>query len=179
VMPERAPRPVVREVQAFVALGSNMGDRAASIAAGVRAIGSLPRTRVTRTSRVIQTPAWGPVAQGDYLNAAAALTTGLSPRELLDGLLDAERSLGRERSREERWGPRTLDLDLLIHGDHVIDEPGLRIPHPRLTERSFVLVPLAEIAPELVVPGTDRCVREWLGLLSNATAIALSPGRNP
>jgi 2-amino-4-hydroxy-6-hydroxymethyldihydropteridine diphosphokinase len=90
------------------------------------------------------------------VNAAAALDTSLSARELLDRLLEVERGLGRDRSREERWGPRTIDLDLLLYGEEAIDEPGLEVPHPRLTERAFVLEPLLELDPDLRLPDGRR-----------------------
>jgi 2-amino-4-hydroxy-6-hydroxymethyldihydropteridine diphosphokinase len=98
----------------------------------------------------------GKVDQPRFMNAAAALETHLGPRELLDSLLEVERSLGRDRSREERWGPRTIDLDLLLYGDETVDEPGLEVPHPRLAERAFVLEPLLELDPELRLPDGRR-----------------------
>ncbi len=113
----------------------------------------LPETRLLRASRLYRTPAWGQIEQPDFINAVAMIETGLGARELLDRLLAIERDFGRVRAEDERWGPRTLDLDLLLFGDAVIDEPGLQVPHPHLHERAFALVPLAEIAPELPIPG--------------------------
>ena len=131
---------------AYVGLGANLGDRDATIRA---AIAELPGVVTVSTLR--ETDPVGVTDQPRFLNGVAALDTDLPPRELLDRLLAVERGLGRERT--ERWGPRTIDLDLLLYGDEVIDEAGLTIPHPRLQERRFVLEPLAEIAPELVIPG--------------------------
>lgn len=150
-------------VLAAIALGSNLGDRRAMIEAGFRAVGALARTSLVARSSIIQTRAIGPGPQDDYLNAAATIHTRLTPGDLLAGLLEIERSNGRARVRDERWGPRTLDLDLLLYGDLVLDEPGLTIPHPRLHERAFVLVPLAELIPDYLVPGLDQTVRTLLG----------------
>src|SRR5262245_44689322 len=131
---------------AYIALGSNLGDRAAYLHQAVEALRRQPGIAVTRLSSFHETaPVGGPPGQGPFLNAAAELRTDLSPGELLRVLLDTERTLGRVRG--EHHGPRTIDLDLLFHGDQVLQEPGLTIPHPRLPERLFVLGPLAEIAP--------------------------------
>lgn len=151
-------------VTAFIALGSNLasglGDRRSHIEAAFGAIGRLEGTRLSARSAVIETDPVGPPGQSRYLNAAAGVVTTLAPRELLDLLIGIERSRGRDRSREQRWGPRTLDLDLLLYGDLIIREPGLVVPHPRLHERTFVLEPLSQIAPEVVVPGLGRTVSE-------------------
>jgi 2-amino-4-hydroxy-6-hydroxymethyldihydropteridine diphosphokinase len=134
---------------AYVGLGSNLGDREGTIRA---AVAELPG--VVAVSALRETDPVGITDQPRFLNGVAALETGLTARELLDLLLAVERRLGRERGK--RWGPRTIDLDLLLYGDEVIDETGLRIPHPRLHERRFVLEPLAELSPALVVPGRGR-----------------------
>lgn len=131
------------------------------MALGMAALAGLPKSRLIRRSSVIETAPVGP-PQGAYLNAVAELETGLDARELLEGLLAAERALGRVRDPEARWGPRTLDLDLILYGDEVIDEPGLTTPHPRLLERSFVLRPLAQLAPRRVIPGRGVTVRAAL-----------------
>lgn len=138
---------------AFVGLGGNVGDVAVTVREALSALDGLPATRLLRASPLYRTPAWGRLDQPDFINAAAKLETGLDARALLDALLDVERQFGRDRDDDARWGPRTLDLDLLLFGDAVIDEPGLRVPHPHLRERAFALVPLAAIAPEAVIPG--------------------------
>lgn len=152
-------------VTAFIALGSNLGDRAALIAAALHEIGLLPGTTVMRSSTLLQTAAVclpGASSQGDYLNVAAEISTNLNAAELLAGLLAIERGLGRDRAREERWGARFIDLDLLLYGDCVIDAPGLSVPHPRMHERRFVLKPLSEIAPDAVHPLSKTTVRAML-----------------
>jgi 2-amino-4-hydroxy-6-hydroxymethyldihydropteridine diphosphokinase len=138
-------------VHAFVGLGSNLGDRERTVEQAVALLGAQPGIDVVSVSILRETEPWGPVEQPGFLNGAAELETTLEPRELLGVLLDVERRLG--RVREERFGPRTIDLDLLLYGDAVVDEPGLVVPHPRLHERAFALEPLHELAPELVVPG--------------------------
>jgi 2-amino-4-hydroxy-6-hydroxymethyldihydropteridine diphosphokinase len=142
---------------AYVGLGANLGDREGTIRA---AVAEMPGVVAVSTLR--ETDPVGITDQPRFLNGVAALETELKPRELLDVLLAVERRLGRERG--QRWGPRTIDLDLLLYGDEVIDETGLTIPHPRLHERRFVLEPLADLAPELVVPGHGR-VKDLLAKL--------------
>lgn len=145
-----------RPVLAAVGLGGNLGEVAATLRAALQALDALPGTRLLRASRLYRTPAWGNTAQPDFVNAAALLQTRQDARALLDALLEIERRFGRDRERGERWGPRTLDLDLLLYGADSIDEPGLRVPHPHLHQRAFALLPLAEIAPDLDVPGRGR-----------------------
>ena len=140
-------------VRAYVGLGANLGDREATIRRAVALVDELGGVAVVGVSSLRETEPWGPVEQPRYLNGAVALETDLRPRELLDALLDVERRLGRARDDEERWGPRTIDLDLLLYGHLVLDEPGLDVPHPRLHERRFALEPLAELAPDALVPG--------------------------
>lgn len=140
-------------VRAFVGLGGNVGDVAESFASAAARMDALPGTQLLRLSRRYRTPAWGMAAQPDFLNAVAMLETRLPARELLEELLAIERMHGRDRATETRWGPRTLDLDLLLYGDGTIDEPGLRVPHPRLHERAFALRPLLDIAPDISIPG--------------------------
>lgn len=144
-------------VRACVGLGGNIGDVAAALRAALVALDALPGTRLLRASRFYRTPAWGVEAQPDFINAAAVLETSLAPRPLLQALLAIERAHGRERAADgRRWGPRTLDLDLLLYADAVIDEPGLVLPHPEMHRRAFVLVPLAEVAADADVPGLGR-----------------------
>jgi len=140
-------------VRAYVGLGANLGDREDTIRRAVALLDAAEGLSVAATSTLRETEPWGPVPQPRYLNGAAAVDTELGPRELLGVLLAVERRLGRVRAAEERWGPRTIDLDLLLYGELVVDEPGLAVPHPRLRERRFVLEPLVELAPEAVVPG--------------------------
>ena len=149
-----ADAPPTGTVVAYVAVGSNLGDRAAHVAHAFAALVAAPGVRLVRRSTVHETAPVGPPGQGPYLNAVAELATSLSPRELLATLLDIERTRGRDRANEVRFGPRTLDLDLLAWGPAQpggarIDVPGLTVPHPRMHERPFVLLPLAEVAPDL------------------------------
>jgi 2-amino-4-hydroxy-6-hydroxymethyldihydropteridine diphosphokinase len=152
---------------AYIALGSNLGDRAVNIRGALEAIGALRETQLVASSSIIETQPVGPAGQGPYLNGAAHVRTDLSARELLDALLEIEAQFGRDRSCEQRWGARTLDLDVLIFADQVIDEPGLRVPHPRMHERLFVLLPLCEIAPEIEIPGRKETPRVLLEALHN------------
>ncbi|MGE3809498.1 MAG: 2-amino-4-hydroxy-6-hydroxymethyldihydropteridine diphosphokinase [Gemmataceae bacterium] len=146
---------------AYIALGSNLGDRQATLDQAVARLRSTPGITVKKVSSYVETePVGGPPGQDKYLNAAAELEIALSPRALLDQLLHIEAELGRVRS--EPNAPRTLDLDLLLYGDQVIDEPGLQVPHPRLHERVFVLQPLAEIAPGVRHPRLGRSVHGLL-----------------
>ncbi len=146
------PHPVV----AAIGLGGNLGNVAATLRAAFDALDTLPGTRLLQASRLYRTPAWGKVEQPDFLNAVGLLETSLPAAALLAALLGIERDYGRDRDHGERWGPRTLDLDLLLYGDAVIDGPGLTIPHPYLHERAFALLPLLEIAPDALIPGRGR-----------------------
>lgn len=140
-------------MRAYIGLGANLGDREATVRRAVDLLDEAEAVQVVAVSTLRETAPWGPVEQPSYLNGVAAVETELEPRALLDLLLDVERRLGRDRLAGERWGPRTVDLDLLLYGDEVVDEPGLSVPHPRLHERRFALEPLAELAPDVVVPG--------------------------
>ena len=157
---------------AAIGLGANLGDAAATLREAIAELARLPRTELLRASRLYRTPAWGVTEQPDFINAVALVETTLSPRDLLDALLAIERSFGRTRLDGERWGPRTLDLDLLLYGDAVIDEPGLRVPHPCLHERAFALLPLAAIAPGARIPGHGT-VAGTLAMLETAGIEAL------
>ena len=139
--------------RAYIALGSNLGDREATIRGAVAALAAEPGIEVVAVSSLVDTAPVGIVDQPRFLNGAAVLETALRAQSLLALLLDVERRFGRRREGVPAQGPRTLDLDLLLYGDEEIDEPGLRVPHPRLHERAFVLGPLSEIAPGLEVPG--------------------------
>jgi 2-amino-4-hydroxy-6-hydroxymethyldihydropteridine diphosphokinase len=140
---------------AYIGLGSNLGDRAATIRAALDRLGAHPGIELLAVSSLKETDPVGFEDQPRFLNGAAALRTELPPRDLLDRMLDVERALGRVREGA-RYGPRTIDLDLLLYGDAVVDEPGLEIPHPRLAERMFVLEPLVELNPQLEVPGQGQ-----------------------
>jgi 2-amino-4-hydroxy-6-hydroxymethyldihydropteridine diphosphokinase len=148
-------------VRAYVGLGSNLGDREGTILAAAERLGP------HRLSRIRETEPWGYADQPWFLNAAAELETELAPRELLERLLEIERGLGRTRNGP-RYGPRTVDLDLLLYGDLVVAEPGLTVPHPRLAERMFVLEPLFELNAGLSIPGHGPVGALIRGLQSKA-----------
>ncbi|RUY84788.1 2-amino-4-hydroxy-6-hydroxymethyldihydropteridine diphosphokinase [Mesorhizobium sp. M7A.F.Ca.CA.001.10.2.1] len=158
----------------YLSLGGNLGDPAKSMGAALRMLDADADTRVTGVSSLYRTPPWGKLDQPDCLNAAAEISTVLAPRALLDLCLDAERKL--KRVREERWGPRLIDIDILVFGDRVIHETGLEVPHPRMLERAFVLAPLAEIAPGLVVSG--RSITDRLVAVDTSGIERLSSGRD-
>ena len=150
--------------RAFVGLGANLGDREASIRAALDFLEAEPGIEIVAVSRLRETEPVGLTDQPRFLNGAAALETELPPRELLERLLGIERRLGRRRGQGPRFGPRTIDLDLLVYGDAVLEEPGLSIPHPRLAERRFALEPLADLDPSLEVPGKGRVSTLLAGL---------------
>ena len=137
----------------YVGLGSNLGDREASLRAAVDLLEANPEIQFVAVSRFRETDPVGLVDQPRFLNGAVAIDTELAAPDLLDRLLTIERDLGRERGVGPRWGPRTIDLDLLLYGDETFQWPGLTVPHPRLHERRFALEPLADLDPALVVPG--------------------------
>lgn len=143
-------------MRAYVGLGANLGEREATIRRALDLLAAEPGVEVAAVSALRETDPVGYADQPRFLNGAAALETTLPARELLGLLLSVERALGRDRSGEARFGPRTIDLDLLLFGDTVIDEPGLTVPHPRLAERTFVLEPLDELDPGLVLPDGRR-----------------------
>jgi 2-amino-4-hydroxy-6-hydroxymethyldihydropteridine diphosphokinase len=136
---------------AFVGIGSNLGDREAHLSRAIELLSAEDAIEVSGVSQIRETEPVGPVEQGPFLNAAVRVETELAPRGLLDRLLDIEGRMG--RVRRERFGPRTIDLDLLLYGDEVVDEPGLTVPHPRLPERLFALEPLSDLDPGLTIPG--------------------------
>lgn len=141
--------------RAYVGLGANLGEREATIRRALELLADSPGIELLGVSQLRETRPWGYADQPPFLNGAAVVLTSLSARALLDLLLGIERELGRLRTGP-RYGPRTIDLDLLLYGDLEIDEPGLALPHPRLHEREFALEPLLELDPELVVPGRGR-----------------------
>lgn len=144
--------PALPDGVAAVGLGANLGEAEANVRSGIDALNLSPSSRVIARSSLYRTPAWGVEAQPDFINAVVLLQTPLTPEALLEALLAIERQHGRDRSREQRWGPRTLDLDLLLHGQSRLDLPHLQLPHPQMHRRAFVLLPLLEIAPQLEIP---------------------------
>ena len=156
----------------FLGLGGNLGDPAASMAAALRILHEDAHTRVVAVSSLYRTPPWGKTDQPDFLNAAAEIHTSHLPRALLALCLDAERALKRER--RERWGPRIVDIDILVYDDRAVHEAGLDIPHPRMLERAFVMAPLAEIAPDLKIQG--KTVSLQLAALDSAGIVRLPSG---
>jgi 2-amino-4-hydroxy-6-hydroxymethyldihydropteridine diphosphokinase len=149
--------------RAYVGLGANLGDRAATLARALELLGEKPHVEIVAVSSFRETDPVGYLDQPVFLNAAAALETSLEPHELLQTLLEVERRLGRTREGP-RYGPRTVDLDLLLIEGVTLDEPGLSLPHPRLHERAFALEPLVELDPSIVVPGRGT-VGQLLGAL--------------
>jgi 2-amino-4-hydroxy-6-hydroxymethyldihydropteridine diphosphokinase len=144
-------------VIAFIGLGSNLGDREANLREALKRLAELAGTRVLRASSFIETaPVDAPPGSGQFLNGVAMIQTSLDPRQLLEGLLRVEQDLGRDRKGQPRNAPRTLDLDLLLYGDQVIDEQDLQVPHPRMHEREFVLWPMLQIASKLTDPRTGE-----------------------
>jgi 2-amino-4-hydroxy-6-hydroxymethyldihydropteridine diphosphokinase len=161
---------------AYIALGSNLGDRRALIESALHDLRQHPQIAVIAVSTIIETAPVGPPDQHRYLNAAAELRTSLSPRELLDVCLSIEAAHGRTRTIQQRWGPRLIDIDILLYGDELIDEPGLHIPHPHMAERLFVLEPLAEIAPQLVHPALRSTIQSLRDRLLRSTCGEYKPG---
>lgn len=160
-------------VRAYLGLGSNLGDRAAYLRQAIDALGRLPGTRVVRLSSLYETRPWGLAEQPDYYNLVVEIETSLAAEELLRHALAIEAALGRVRT--VRFGPRTIDIDVLLYGDQTHDTPELTVPHPRMLQRAFVLVPLAEIAPGVVVAG--RTVRQHLEALGDVSADVRLIGR--
>jgi len=152
-------------IEAALAFGGNLGDPVAAFAAALRGLRAHPAVTLGPLSSVYRTAPWGKTDQPEFLNMAALVETTLAPEDLLAFCLELERAGGRERG--ERWGPRTLDIDILTYGTEAIDRPGLQLPHPRIAERAFVLAPLAEIAPDRVIGG--QTVTELLAAVIDDT----------
>jgi 2-amino-4-hydroxy-6-hydroxymethyldihydropteridine diphosphokinase len=155
--------------RAYVGIGSNLGDREFLVRKAVAMLRDLPRTSVIRVSSLYDTDPVGDVDQPAFLNAVAWVETDLSPRELLWHLHLAEQRMGRVRA--QRWGPRSIDLDLLFHGDATVDEPDLQVPHPEAHRRAFVLLPLQELDPDFVHPVTKEPIRKMIRKLDPNPAV--------
>lgn len=160
--------------EALIGLGGNVGDARATLDRAVATFCDGEAVRLIARSSDYRTPAWGVTEQAPFINLCLLVATGLAPRLLLDRALAVEREFGRDRSREQRWGPRTVDIDILAYDDLAVDEPGLTLPHPRLFERAFVLVPLAEIVPDRRIAG--RRVRDAAAAIDAAGIERLARG---
>ena len=158
--------------RAFVGVGANLGDPAAQVRAAIAALAALPGTLLVTASSLYRTAPVGYADQPDFVNAAALLETALAPRALLEALQAIEARSGRARSFKD--APRALDLDLLLYGGEVIDEPGLAVPHPRLHERAFALAPVVEIDPAAVIPGRGPA-RDWLARCTDQRMERIEP----
>ena len=156
---------------ALIGLGGNVGDVRATLAQAIARFADGKDVRLTARSSDYATPPWGVTDQPPFINCAIAVETALAPQALLARALEVERALGRDRAHEQRWGPRRIDIDLLAYDDVALDEPGLTLPHPRLFERAFVLVPLAEIVPERLIGGVP--VRAALAQIDASGVIRL------
>lgn len=157
----------------LIGLGGNLGDVRANLDRAVGLLCGDGRIRLLARSSNYRTPPWGREDQPPFINCCLMVETDLPPHSVLDCAQAVERALGRDRAREQRWGPRTVDIDLLTYGDIAVDEPDLTLPHPRLFERAFVLVPLLEIVPSATVAG--RSIREALARLDTAAIERLPP----
>jgi 2-amino-4-hydroxy-6-hydroxymethyldihydropteridine diphosphokinase len=165
----RSEEPRAPAVEAVLGLGANLGERAVRMRDALSALAAHPAIRLRAVSSLYETAPWGMTDQPAFLNAAALVSTTLPPRALLDAILSVEAGLGRPAGRREKWGPRTIDIDILTYGDRGVAEPGLVIPHPHLHERAFALAPLLDVAPHSVVNG--RPAADWLAALDR-TGIA-------
>ncbi len=159
-----SPKKIAEEASAFVALGSNLGDRLAHLKKALARLKEIPQTRLVRVSSWYETPPAGGPAQRDYLNGTVELATRLTPHELLLQLQKTERELGRPR-KHVRWGPRAIDLDILSYNNLILETENLSIPHPRMHKRAFVLEPLIEIAPNWIHPAFEKSAQTLLKTL--------------
>ena len=153
---------------AYVGIGANLEDPADQVRDALHRLADIPQTRLLLRSGLYRNPPMGPADQPDYVNAVAGLLTRLTPPDLLSELLGIERHMGRRRQPVSRWGPRVIDLDLLLYGDRIIDTRNLSVPHPGISERNFVLFPLLDIAPKLAIPGQGKVSTMAGGLDSSA-----------
>lgn len=158
-----------KSVLAAIALGSNLGDRSAFIRRATEALDAASQVKVLQRSVEVETAPEGVLDQPQFLNAAVLVHTTLSPMQLLDTCQAIERALGRDRAVQQKWGPRTIDLDILLYGQEVIDQPGLCVPHIHMLSRAFVLVPLAQIGASISIPGAGMTVNDALNKLNNST----------
>ena len=164
-------KPEPQPVTAYLGLGSNLGDRQAALTEALALLDATPGLRLVSCSSVYETEPWGVTDQPPFLNLAAGFETTLSPTDLLAVCQQVEQTVG--RTETYRWGPRQIDVDIILYGDMVVNsaEPDLQIPHARLRERAFVIVPLAEIAANLPVPPTDATVRQLLAAVPGKTGV--------
>jgi 2-amino-4-hydroxy-6-hydroxymethyldihydropteridine diphosphokinase len=160
-------------VEALIALGGNIGDVRATFEEAIACLCRDENVRLLARSSDYRTPPWGVTEQPAFVNAAIAVATSLSPHDLLGRTMDCERRLGLDRARKQPWGPRNIDIDILAYGDEVLNDRDLTLPHPRLLERAFVLVPLAEIAPDRLIAGIK--VEDALGRLDRSGIERLPP----
>jgi 2-amino-4-hydroxy-6-hydroxymethyldihydropteridine diphosphokinase len=158
---------------ATLGLGGNIGDPVAAMGEALRRLDQRSDCRVTSVSRLYRTPPWGKTDQADFYNACAGVETLLGPQELLAACLEIERTM--KRVRVERWGPRTIDIDILTFADRTIDAEHLKVPHPRMTERAFVLMPLADVDASLVV--RERSIAEWLDAADRTGIVVANENR--
>lgn len=158
-------------IAVYVGLGSNLGEREAQIRSAIEQLGKMPRSRFVKASSVYDTDPVGDPDQPRFLNAVACIETELTPGEVLWNLLLIEQRLGRVRSKTRKWGPRTIDLDLIFYGDQVVEEENLTVPHPEAHLRAFVLAPLAELAPDLVHPALGERVVTLLAQLPSDAGV--------